>query len=193
MIKKLLLSLLIIAGVSGSAILGTQALLTDTATLAANTVSTGSINLTISNSQSSTNPTTFSESRPGFNNVAVRPGQTKSFLFWLKNNETDVAMSLSGQATVATTTDGVAENQVIISIIPVNDDGTDIGGAPIASANLQQWKASVLSFGFPPAYELLANTRHRYRMDVKMDNGITLPGTATFDFVFTGTEVVSTP
>ncbi len=56
--KKIILSLLIIGGVGASAVAGTQALLSDTAVLAANTVSTGSVDLEVSNTQSGTPPST---------------------------------------------------------------------------------------------------------------------------------------
>src|SRR5438105_158811 len=98
MIKRLMLSLLIITAVGASGFLGTKALLADQATLAASTFSTGTEDHKISTSQSaSPTSTTFVDQKAGFNDK-ILPGQTKSELFWLRNNSTEVDFAIAAQS-----------------------------------------------------------------------------------------------
>ncbi|HUQ85837.1 MAG TPA: hypothetical protein VM077_05930 [Candidatus Limnocylindrales bacterium] len=183
MIKRIILSLLIIAGVSGSAVMGTQALLSDTAALTSNTFSTGTVDLRVSKTGS-----TFSTVSTAGYTSGVRPGQTKFFDVYLRNVTTDVALSLSGQATDITVTD-ITKDQVVVSFTPVNTDGSAIVGAPIATATLAQWE-TLLPYGYPAEYNLAQSGTQRYKMGITMNSGITVDGSAVFNFVFTGTEVV---
>ncbi|HZE86797.1 MAG TPA: hypothetical protein VE090_01185 [Methylomirabilota bacterium] len=104
MIKRIILSLLIIIAVSGAAFAGTRALLSDQATLAASTFSTGTVDLRISNSVSTS--ASFADSQPGFTG-SLLPGQTQTKFFRLRNLSSDTDFSVTGQAaSISGTLDG---------------------------------------------------------------------------------------
>jgi hypothetical protein len=180
MIKRLLLSLVIICGVSGAAFVGTRALLSDQVTLAANTFSTGTVSLQISKSTSTSGGTFTDTSIAGFTGK-VLPGQTISETVWLKNNSSDADMSIAAQtASVSGEIDPV---DVTVAFTPVNPDGSSSGGTPV-SQTLTDW-ISPTSLGTT----LVHGGKQRYKMDVTLASSISTPGASNFDFIFTGTQV----
>lgn len=82
MFKRILLSLGVIAVVGGAAVAGTQALLSDSVSLTANTFSTGSVDLQIWNGSTYVDgPVT------GFTENNLLPGVAGTpHVVWLKNN-----------------------------------------------------------------------------------------------------------
>lgn len=185
MIRKILLSLLIVVGVGGSAVVGTQALLSDNASLTLNTFSTGTVGLEVA-----TNPvTTFAESLPGFSNTNMLPGQTSSHFFKLRNNEADVDLSIAAQA-INVNQGGIDPSKVVIKFSPWTTGTTGgslvVGGA-VTSHTLQEWKNGA-SLGNPALSK--SSTGRYYRMDVTIDSSVTGNLSSIFDFVFTGTQVL---
>ena len=185
MIKKLILSLLIIAGVGGSAVMGTRALLSDTASLTTNTFSTGTIGLEVA-----TNPvTTFAKNLPGFSNTNMLPGQTSTHFFKLRNNGADVDLSLAAQA-IGVNTGGLDPSKIIVKFSPWSTGttgGSLVSGGTVTSHTLLEWET-----GFPLGTPNLSqsSTGKYYRMDVTIDPSATTGGMSSiFDFVFTGTQV----
>lgn len=184
MIKKLIMSLLIITGVGAGAFAATQALFTDTATLAANTISTGTVNLLVNSGKTGG---TFEDSKSGFFTETLLPGETATKFFRLRNENSSVALSIAAQAVVAGG-GSIPANQVNVTFTAVNSSDVAVG-TPVTKT-LADW-ATVGELGLP---NILSNTTQRYKMDVEVEDTVTTSGsTVTFDFVFTGTQVVTTP
>ncbi len=185
MIKKIILSLLIIGGVGASAVAGTQALLSDTVTLTANAISTGTVDLQIAvNGQ-----TNYENTQTGFVET-ILPGQSKIKSFRLKNNASGVALSIAAQATNVS---GLPSNKVLITFTPWTTSSTTSGspepGSSPTTHTLADWVGGA-SLGNP---NIASNGVQDYRMEVSIDQSVSTAGSSTFDFVFTGTQVVPTP
>lgn len=180
MIKRLLLSLFIIIGVSGSVFVGTKALLSSQATLAANSFSTGTAGLQISKSISSSPSSWTDDSIAGFTGK-VLPGQTVSQTVWLRNNSSDVDFSIAAQS--ASISGEIVPANVTVAFTPVNNDGTSSVGTPV-SHTLTDW-GSPTSLGTTIIHN---NGKQRYKMDVSFSSSISTAGSSTFDFIFTGTQ-----
>lgn len=186
MIRKLLLSLMIITGVSASAFVATQALLADTATLAANTFSTGSVDLQINSNGDSL----YSDSEPGFTDTLF-PGQAKAKFFKLKNNGSGTTLSIAAQSANIS---GIPADKVIVSFTPWTSSttaGNPESGSVKTTHTLAEWLATPADLGTP---NLASNGVQDYRMDVMIDPSVSAASSSTtFDFVFTGTHVNVTP
>lgn len=180
MIRRLILSLLVIIGISGTAFLGTKAALSSQVTLTTNTFSTGTVGLQISKS-TSTSPTSFTDvSVAGFTGKFL-PGQKVSEPVWMRNSSSDVDFSLAAQ--VASVSGEIAPADVIVTFTPVASDGTDNGGTSV-SANLNDW-LSPISLGNIIGHN---NGKQRFRMDLELASGVSTTGSINFDFIFTGTQ-----
>jgi hypothetical protein len=144
MIKKLIISLLVLVTVSTTAFASTKALLQGSVTLATNVFATGTANLQISQDTTGS-PTGFnSTSVVGFNDT-IRPNHSKNYFFWLRNNETDGSiMALAGQATNSGSST-ISGGLVTITLQPVDSTGTPVGGTTSTTGTLTQW-ISGLSF-----------------------------------------------
>ncbi len=187
MFKRLLLSLSIILVVGAAGIGATRALLTSNAvTLAQNSFDSGTLNLQIALDNTDWSNT----SQPGFSGI-IRPGETKSFYFWLKNNTQDVSLDLVGQVPVPTVTGGVADTDVFLVFTPVDGAGVQIPGSK--STTSHSLKTYFNPQSFPNEDILAANGQQRFRMDVRMNQSINSQGSVNFDVVFTGTQVAPTP
>ena len=178
MIKKLLISFFIIISIGATAVGVTRASLSDQATLAANTFSTGTVDLKVSTSQS-TAPTSFTDQVTGFTDK-IFPGQTKTELFWLKNNSTDIGFSLAAQA--ASVSGAINPSDVTIAFTPVDINGVTSVGSTV-SHTLDVWNTPD-SLG-----TTIANgARQRYKMEVTLSSNVATSGSVVFDFNFTGTQ-----
>lgn len=184
MIKKLILSLLIIAGVSAAAFTASRALLSDNATLAASTFSVGTVDLQISKSNTTSGGTFYSDSIAGFSD-SILPGQTKSELLWLKNDGTNVDFSIAGQS--SSISGEINPNNLTVAFTPVSSDASTNVGTKV-SHTLSEWE-SVQSLDSNIAH----GGKQRYKMEVTLDSGVSSSGSITFDFVFTGTQTELTP
>jgi hypothetical protein len=183
MFKKLLLSLLIIAGVGAASVSATQALFQDTAVLAENTFSTGTADL-----QVATSPVTdYADSKAGFTNTSLLPGQTVTFPFRLRNNSSDVEFSIQAQATI-TGTNTLPADKIHLTFTAVDSSGDPIS-TPVTDT-LDNW-TSVKALGDPIIDD---GEFQRYEMDVMVDETITdQNASVSFDLTFTGTQVTPTP
>lgn len=177
MVKKLLLSLFIIAAVGTAGVSATRALLSDQAVLSANTFSTGTADLLVAKGQTGG---TYQESQAGFTS-SLLPGETVTNYFRLKNNSSDVDFSIAAQA-VGVTGD-IDPNNVTVTFTPVNSSEVPVGTA--VSHTLSAWSTTPASLDLP-------NINHggtqEYKIDVTLAPSISSTGTATFDFTFTGTQ-----
>jgi hypothetical protein len=179
MIAKLLLSLLIIVGVGASAFTATKALLSDQATLTANTFSTGTVSLLVDNDITGAD---FDESKTGFSQTLF-PGQTVTNYLRLQNDGSGVALSIQAQATSVGGT--INPDDVTVTLTAV--DGTNAPvGSPV-SKTLTQWE----TIGGLGNTNVPSDGIQRYKMDVSLDSGVTASGASVnFNFVFTGTQVL---
>lgn len=180
MLKRILLSLALLAAAGTVAVGATRALLANSATLTANSFSTGTPDLQIGRDD-----TEWLDTVTGFTDTLV-PGQSKNYYMWLKNSSNNgITMAIAGQATNVSVTGGVITDDVSISFTPVNGAG-DPTGSVFGPANLTGWAGG---YGFTsPTYDLAAGVSQRYRMTVSMSSGVTTAGSANFDMVFTGTQ-----
>ncbi len=180
MIKRLLLGLGTITVVGGAAIFGTQALLSDSVTLTANTFSTGTVDLQISKDD-----LTYADTETGFTQT-VFPGQSSTpEYFFLKNNASGVSLALSAQATVGGGNE-IDPTLVTVEIVAVTGGGAIEPGATPVSQSLTAW-ATPTALGVP---NLANNDSQRYRMTVSFNSSITDSGAdSIFDFMFTGTQL----
>lgn len=184
--SRLILSFLLIALVGSTAFATTKAVLSDTATLDNNTFATGTVDLQIATSQS-TNPSSGSftvDPVPGFTDTLV-PGQTKSKLFWLKNNSDNIDLAIAAQA--GEMGGSLNASDVTITFTPVQSDGVTSVGSPV-SGTLNDWAAGVTSLGNTIDNDVNSG-RQRFKMDVSLSSTVTTTGTINFDFVFTGTQI----
>jgi len=181
MIKRILLSLLIITAVGASAVGATKALLSDSVTLTANTFSTGTVDLKIATGK---NGGTFQDTQVGFTETDIFPGQTRTNFFRLRNVGSG-SPDLLIIAQAANVSGGIAASDVTITITPVNSSDVPVGSA--VSHTLDSWLSTPDSLS-PP--NISANTTQRYKMNVTISSSVTTASASSiFDFVFTGTQV----
>ncbi len=186
MFKKLLLSLLIIAGVGAAGVTATQALLSDEVTLTANSFSTGSVDLQINTGKTGG---TFEETKTGFSGTML-PGETLKNFFRLKNNNSDSALSISAQATNVVPGTGITADDVDVTITAIDTSAAETPVGTPVTKTLAEW-VTVGALGLPNIDDV---DTQRYKMEVKIDEGVSVSGASvTFDFVFTGTQVVPPP
>ena len=182
MVVKLVLSLLIIVGVGAASASATQALLTDTASLTANTFSTGSVNLLINVNKTGGS---FGDTKTGFSQTLL-PGETVTKFIRLKNEDSGVDLAIAAQA--VNVTGAISPEDVNVTFTAVDSLDAPVG-APVTKT-LAAWQ-TIGDLGDP---DIASDATQRYTMDVEIDESVTSPGiSVTFDFVFTGTQVVATP
>ena len=178
MMKRILLSLGVITVVGGLAVFGTQALLSDSVTLTANTFSTGTVDLQIS-----IDDIQYAGTQVGFSET-VFPGQSSSpHYFFLKNNNSGVGLSIDGQSVIG---GGNAIDPTLVTVALTAVSGGNVPvGAPV-SQTLATWNTPT-ALGSP---NIASNAIQKYRMVVSFDSSISAAGAdSIFDFVFTGTQV----
>lgn len=186
MIFKLLMSLLIIVGVGATGVVATQALVSDEVTLTANTYSVGSIDLKINTGKTSGE---FEDSKTGFTGTLL-PGETVVSFIRLKNNDGDTSLSIAAQATDIIPTTGITANDVDITFTAIDTDTAETPVGDAVTKTLAEWE-TVGQLGLPNIDE---GDTQRYKMVVKIHDSVTQPGASiSFNLVFTGTQVVSSP
>lgn len=182
---RLFLSLFLIVAVSTTAFASTRALLSDQVTLTANTFSTGTVDLQITTGSG----TDYADTHVGFTG-ALLPGQTITKFVKLKNNSTDVDLSIAAQAANVT---GISGDNVSVSFTPWTTStvgGHMETGASVTTHTLNEWLASPANLGVP---DIDNGSTQYYRMDVTIDGSVTSSSSTSFDYVFTGTQVNPTP
>lgn len=184
MIKKLILSLLIIIGAGVSGVLATQALLSDQVTLTANAFSTGSVDLQIKVGDAA-----YADTQAGFTETML-PGETESKFFKLKNNNSGTALAIAAQATLDAD-NNIPTDKVTISFTPWTS-GTS-GGSPEVGAvttthTLAEWIANPYDLGIP---DIGSGNVQDYKMDVSINSDVTTSNAdSKFSFTFTGEQVL---
>jgi hypothetical protein len=179
--KKLFYSLLILMLWLGFVVDGSHALLADSVTLTGNTIITGSADLQISNSQSSSS-TTYADSRPGFPMILV-PGQGDDHYIFLKN-VTGTAVPLSiDVATILQDGDATLPQAVDITFIPVDGTGTPNGKPAVSNLSLLSTQHLGLGLSIDPGQI------QRIKVHTVLNPEYTISGkNSSYDLVFTGTQ-----
>ena len=178
---RLLISIILITAVGTTAFAASRALLTDQATLAANTFSTGSVDLQISNSQavSAPNSGSFTDNATGFTDSILPGAVPKTKIFWLRNNSTDIDMTIAAQT--ASLSGNIDPSKVTLTVAPVDSTGVDTATA--VSQTLSQWTS-----GSAVNSTILHTGKQRFRMSVSLASDVFTAGSTQFDVIFTGTQ-----
>jgi hypothetical protein len=180
MIKKLLVSLFIISAVTATGVAATRALLSDQAVLSANTFSTGTVDLVVAKGQSGGS---FTDAQAGFTET-VLPGETFTNYFRLKNLSADAHFAIAAQASTVSGT--ISHSDVIVTFTPVNTSEEPVG-SPVTKT-LAEWESLPVGLGLPNIGD---GDTQEYKIEVTVDEDVAAGGASiTFDFVFTGTQIV---
>lgn len=161
------------------------AALSDSATLTGNSVTVGSANLLISNSQASSS-TLYEKSREGFSFNLV-PGQKSEKYFLLKNTSNgEVPLSVVMSASL-TQPNVHLESAVTVEVAPVDSEGNLLADASFQGSTLKVLKDGQVQLdGIIPKGGF-----QRYRMRVSVNPGLSTPDlNIGYDLVFTGHQQV---
>lgn len=174
------MSLFIISLVGTTGVAATQALLSDQAVLSANTFSTGTVDLVVAKGQSGGS---FTDAQEGFTET-VLPGETYRNYFRLKNISDNATFAIAAQA--ANVSGAINPEDVSVTFTPVNTSEEPVG-SPVTKT-LSEWLASPSGLGLPNIDD---GDTQEYRIEVSLDDDVATGGASiTFDFVFTGTQIV---
>lgn len=203
---RLLTSVGVIFGVLAAVAGVSSALFTsDPATASANTFTTGSANLSIAPDSAGT-PGTYGSSITGANITGLTPGESATFVFWLKNDSTDT-LELDLFADLA----NITANGDLGSMLKVQftcDNKTNNSSqrdGDTTSKSLTTWGTDVAEqmnqgtdttpgrLGASGAANGSGSDEAKCTMTATLDPASNSPATnATFDAVFTGTQVAGT-
>lgn len=124
--QKIVITVLAIVAWTSFVSVGSFALFKDTVMLTDNTITTGTAELLISNSQNASS-TIYEEVRPGFSSELL-PGESFTRYFIVKNaSDASVPFDLSMQVQIASGTTQMHQ-KINLEIAPVDSDGNDIIG-----------------------------------------------------------------
>ena len=181
---RLVFSVFVILAWFGLIAEGAHALYSDTAALSSNSVSSGSVDLQVSNSQSATT-TTYADSRIGFS-FYLNPGESDEKYFFLKNVSTsnsslDIDVIGGNPSTLGTIADAVT-----LEFLPVDSTGVAVG-TPVA-ATLRYFLTNHVVLGT----SLNKGDFQRFKVKALMSQSFSQPGASiTYDLMFTGTQHVA--
>jgi hypothetical protein len=179
--KRLFYSIAIVLAWFGFVLEGSHALFTDAASLTGNTISTGSVDLLISNSQNASS-TVFADTRPGFT-YSLNPGDSGEFYFLLKNSGSNgVPMDVDVSSSV--TPEDSMNTMVNVEFTPVDATGISVGA--ISTASLSGLTNPIrLSATIP------AGGTQRFKMKATLSAVFPEQNhTASFDLLFSGRQHV---
>ena len=163
---------------------GSRALLSASASLTSNTISTGSANLLVSNSQNSSS-TIYDTERPGFS-FQINPGESVDKFFLLKNaSVADVPLEVAVSVPPAMLGSGMFPDSLSIEIVPVDADGQPIQDAVTARSSLADLmlKPQILDG------EIAHSATKRYRLRTILSQNYDTPNSSvSYDLVLTGTQ-----
>ena len=160
---------------------GAHALFVDSTALTGNVITTGSVNILVSNSQNPSS-TVYDETRPGFS-WSLIPGVFVDKYFLIKNTSpSNIEMDIDAFI-VTSDIDPALNNLVDISIVQVDATGVETGEAMESTLGELRDHHSVI-FGSIPQGEY-----RRFKMSVRLNSSYTGQGdSATYDLILTGTQ-----
>jgi hypothetical protein len=179
--KRIIYSLLVVLLWLGFVVDGAHAFFIDSATLTGNTISTGTADLLISNSQNPSS-TTYDDSRPGFI-LSLTPGETQEKYFLLKNaSSAAIPFDVSVMATSITGNEAML-HAVSVEIIQVDETGLPVGEVMRAGLDgllsTQSSKIGTIAKGATQRYKLRLTLDSAYK-DQSQSMG--------YDLVFKGVQ-----
>ncbi len=163
---------------------GAHALFYDQVALTSNTISTGTANLLISNSQSGSS-TIYDKQRPGFD-LVMNPGQVVDRYFLLKNaSPSDVVFDIYAHVSVNSGTSSLIE-AISFEFMPVDSEGVPIPGAENTSVALDRLTRDQVQLNSPP---IAKGAVQRYRLRQSVSGFFGGQGEATsFDLQLVGRQ-----
>jgi hypothetical protein len=164
---------------------GAHALFSDTAGLTGSTITTGTVSLLVSNSQSPTT-TLYDKTRDGFA-LNLVPGDTVERFFFLKNDsDANVDFDISMQPTITQGMGDTMSQMASLQVVPVDDAGQPLDGfQPVGGALSSLATKTTALTGVTIAH----GTAQRFMLRVTLDPAFTQQAdTLAFDLVFTGQQ-----
>ena len=172
----------------------TYAAFSGSATATSNTFATSTANLQISVDPGGADGTFFPTVN-GDDFSGVLPGQTKSFNFWLKNNSSDMSMTLTADVSAITDAEDSVQqldNELKVSwTCDSNGDNSLSGETPSAEFSPRDW---LVGGNAPILATLPANTKRFCQMNGRLPETATndVAGeTMSFDVKYDGTQIVA--
>ncbi len=163
---------------------GSHALFADQVSLTGNSITSGTTNLLISNSQNASS-TVYDKSRVGFS-ANLNPGDHFDKFFLLKNSSSgNLDFSINVSALINSDDGSGILSNTVLSFSEVDSDG-NLVGIPY-SASLLMMHNGVLQTGFiiPSA------SVRRFKVTTSLAQSQTTQGSATnYDLIFTGTQII---
>lgn len=183
--RRILVALLAVLAWLGFVVEGSHALFTDQATLAGNSITTGTTNLLISNSQNASS-TVYDKSRPGFA-LNLSPGEQSEKYFLLKNSSSgDVDFRLSIGATNLGSMPIAMGPFLSLILMQVDDSGTAIGSPFVTLLS------DTLSSSRETPFILPKGSTQRFKLISKLSDTYSTQGDAvSYDLVMTGKQVIT--
>lgn len=182
-LKRVVYSLVVLLLWMSFVVDGAHAYFSDSVGLTGNTISTGSADLLISNSQNPTS-TTYDDTRPGFA-FNLTPGETQEKYFLLKNASTaNIPFDISVMASAVTGSEQLRSN-VDIEIFPVDDTGASAG------QGIQESLDELLNNQSQIVATIAKGATQRFKLRVRLGFGLSeQDASLSYDLVFNGTQRV---
>jgi hypothetical protein len=158
--------------------------LSDSVTLTGISISTGTVNLEISNSQNSSS-TLYADTRPGYS-VSLSPDSISENYFFLRNSSSSAitfdiyakAINLTGDVTTM-------ENSLQLVFLPVDGSGNATGAGVTTSLAALRTQAVPLNVG------VVSGTTQRFKMTLSANAGFSqVIKTVGYDLELTGVQHV---
>jgi hypothetical protein len=179
--KRVLYSILIILAWFGFVVEGSHALFVDAATLSGSSVTTGTVDLQISNSQNGSS-TLYADSRPGFSMI-LNPGEFQDNYLFLKNaSASPISMDVDVLAAMQTTSVEL-QKSLALEFVPVDSAG-------VATADPIQMSMTQLTTARQSLkVSLDKGGTQRFRVRTSLISSFASQGQAvTYDLVFNGVQ-----
>lgn len=183
--RRLFLALLVAVLWLGFLVEGSHALFTDQVSLTGNSISSGTTNLLISNSQNPTS-TIFEKSRAGFA-ASLSPGEVSQKYFLLKNSSDSDTDFKIGITALLNTEDphGLTEHTKLV-FDEIGADGNPTGNRALV------YLASLRNAPLDTPFVIPKGTTHRFLVSTSLDPEYTTQGESIgYDLIFTGTQLIS--
>lgn len=166
------------------AVQSSNALFNDSVTLTGNTITTGTVDLLISNSQNSSS-TIYSDTRTGFS-LVMSPGESQERYIILKNaSNSTLAMDIDVQAMIQSGTIGDIFQNVQIEFLPVDSTGLAMGNSVNGTINSISNQRLRLGISIPQ------DSTQRFRIRTSLNANYNQQNqNASYDLIFYGTQTV---
>lgn len=160
---------------------GSHALFSDKSSLTGSIITTGTVDLLVSNSQNGSS-TTYADTRPGFSYNLV-PGQSDERYILLKNaSASDVPMDIDIDTVIKLPITDLAAS-VNLEFTPVDADGNPTGSPVSGQMN------TLVTTRLSSKISIASGATQRFRLKTTLANGYTGQNSSlTYDLFFTGTQ-----